>query len=240
MFSALLTVAAVYVAVRLGAIGLALFGLVLVVFQYLVGALLLSQRRAEEMERMATTDELTGSPNGGSFRNRVQAEIEAIGREDETFAVMLMDLDRFKEVNDTLGHHYGDELLRQLGPRLASCVGPEGLVARLGGDEFAVLSGRTTDRDAYIKLVGRLLRSAEQPLVVEALPLEVNASIGIARFPRDGEDASELLRCADIAMYAAKASQTGSLLYTPEPRPPLAAASEPSQRRAPRDRFDRR
>ncbi len=222
LFSALLTVAAVYIVVNAGSttvnrtMALALFGLVLVVFQYLVGALLLSQRRAETMERMATTDELTGLPNRESFRNRVQAEIEAIDHEDQTFAVMLMDLDRFKEVNDTLGHHYGDELLRQLGPRLAACVGPEGVVARLGGDEFAVLSGRTTDPDRYAKLVSRLLRSSEQPLVVDALPLEVNASIGVARFPDDGRDATELLRCADIAMYAAKESQTGSLLYTPE------------------------
>ncbi len=102
-----------------------------------------------------------------------------------TFAVMLMDLDRFKEVNDTLGHPYGDELLQAARARLASvrrC--PMGLVARLGGDEFAVLSGRTTDRDAYIKLVGRLLRSRRAAARGRGAAAQVGASIGIAVFPQ--------------------------------------------------------
>ena len=126
LFSALLTVAAVYIVVNAGSttvartMALALFGLVLVVFQYLVGALLLLSAVRETMERMATTDELTGLPNRESFRVRL-AGADRGGRAPgaQTFAVMLMDLDRFKEVNDTLGHHYGDELLKQFGPRLA-------------------------------------------------------------------------------------------------------------------------
>jgi diguanylate cyclase (GGDEF)-like protein len=181
-----------------------------------VGALLLSKQRAEDMERMATTDELTGLPNRESFRDRLQAEIDAVERPEDTFAVMLMDLDRFKEVNDTLGHHYGDQLLKQLGPRLAECVGPKGVVARLGGDEFAVLSGKTAEQESYIELANLLLEVMQEPLVVDEMSLEVGASIGIARFPDDGDDANQLLKCADIAMYAAKASQTGITVFTPE------------------------
>ncbi len=215
LFSALLTLAAVYLAVQWGTVGLALFGLVLIVFQYLVAALLLSQRRAEEMERMATTDELTGLPNRESFRARLKEQIEATEIGSEIFAVMLMDLDRFKEVNDTLGHHYGDLLLQQLGPRLRACVGPDGFVARLGGDEFAILSPRTAEADAYNNVARRLLAFVQRPLAVDDLSLEIGASIGIARYPLDGRDPSELLRCADIAMYAAKTAQSGCALFAP-------------------------
>jgi diguanylate cyclase (GGDEF)-like protein len=213
LFSALLTVAAVYVAVTLQTIGIVLFGVVLIVFQYLVGALLLSQQRARKMERMATTDELTGLPNREYFRARLTEQIEAAKHDGGTFTVMLMDLDRFKEVNDTLGHHCGDQLLRQLGPRLTACVGADGMVARLGGDEFAIVSPRSADADACDHLAQRLLKSVQRPLVVDELSLEISASIGIARFPVDGDNPNSLLRCADIAMYAAKAAQSGCAVY---------------------------
>jgi diguanylate cyclase (GGDEF)-like protein len=216
LFSALLTVAAVYVAVQSGTIGIALFGLVLVVFQYLVSALLLSQQRSEALRRMATTDELTGLPNRESFLARLGELIEATDPSEASLAVMLMDLDHFKEVNDTLGHHYGDVLLRQLGPRLAECVGPDGFVARLGGDEFAVLSGRGLGGETFGVLAERLLECVHQPLDIDELSLEVGASIGIARYPQDGDDPHALLRRADVAMYAAKESQGGYRLYQPE------------------------
>ena len=115
--------------------------LVLLIFQYLVGELLKSKQRGEELHRVATTDELTGLANRERFRARLDERIAAASATGDSFGVMLLDLDRFKEINDTLGHHFGDEMLRDLGPRLADAVGPEGLVARLGGDEFAVLPG---------------------------------------------------------------------------------------------------
>jgi diguanylate cyclase (GGDEF)-like protein len=215
LFSAALTMIAVYVAVQLGVTGLALFALVLVIFQYLVGALLVSKRRSEELQRMATTDELTGLANRERFRARLEQEIEA--REQPGGAVMLIDLDHFKEINDTLGHHYGDVLLQNLGPRLAACVGPAGLVARLGGDEFAVLPGVRTDQPKLLEeFASDLLGCIQQPFLVDELSLEVGASVGIARFPLDGGDAHTLLRRADIAMYSAKATQSGVALYTPE------------------------
>ncbi|MGZ4174342.1 MAG: diguanylate cyclase domain-containing protein, partial [Solirubrobacteraceae bacterium] len=191
LFSALLTMAAVYVAVSLGTIGIVLFGLVLLVFQYLIGELLVSKHRSDELRRMATTDELTGLANRERFHARIEEEITAAGPANERFAVMLMDLDRFKEVNDTLGHHYGDLLLRELGPRLVECVGSDGLVARLGGDEFAVLPGaRSEDPEFLEELAGRLLACVQEPFTVDELSLEVGASVGIACFPVDGRSAN--------------------------------------------------
>jgi diguanylate cyclase (GGDEF)-like protein len=213
--SALLTIAAVYVSAVAGTVGLGLVALVLVVFQYLVGALLLSRHRSEELRRLASTDDLTGLANRQQFAERLTAEIETPDH-GGGFAVMLMDLDRFKEVNDTLGHHYGDIVLRELAPRLSECVGPDGLVARLGGDEFAVLSARGGAISVFEQLALRLLDVVQRPVCVDELLLEVGASIGIARFPDDGSDAHALLRCADIAMYAAKEMRSGVQLYTPE------------------------
>ena len=223
LFSALLTMAAVYMAVHMGTVGIVLLALMLVVFQYLVGELLTSKRRGDELHRVATTlrrvattDELTGLPNREYFRTRLAERIAEAERTKSTFAVMLIDLDRFKEVNDTLGHHYGDELLRELGPRLAASVGPAGLVARLGGDEFAVLPGGTADSKRLEEVATRLLACIKQPMVLDEMTLEVGGSIGISRYPADGDDTHALLRRADVAMYAAKEVQSGWKRYAPE------------------------
>jgi diguanylate cyclase (GGDEF)-like protein len=217
LFSALLTLAAVYVANHLGTGGLALFGIVLVIFQYLVGELLTSKRRSEQLQRVATTDELTGLANRERFREVVEERLAAAGRSGSTLSVMLMDLDRFKEINDTLGHHYGDVLLRDLGPRLVAAIGEGGLVARLGGDEFGILTRDDTDDLAVLdRVIARLFTCVSEPFSVDELSLEVGASVGVARFPHDGEDSHALLRCADIAMYAAKESQIDYKIYSAE------------------------
>jgi diguanylate cyclase (GGDEF)-like protein len=125
-----------------------------------------------------------------------------------------MDLDRFKEINDTLGHHYGDVLLRDLGPRLVETVGEEGLVARLGGDEFGILASPSVETpEAIEQEVARLMDCVGAPFSVDELSLEVGASIGVSHFPEDGEDSHALLRCADIAMYAAKEAQADFKVY---------------------------
>jgi diguanylate cyclase (GGDEF)-like protein len=214
LFSALLTMAAAYAAVVAGTVGILLAVLVLLIFQYLIGELLRSQQRGEELRRMATTDELTGLANREVFRGRLDERIATAKASDEKFGVMLCDLDRFKEINDTLGHHFGDELLRDLGPRLAEAIGPDGLVARLGGDEFAVLPGESTaDPDELEAIARRLMACVQQPVGVDEMLLEVGVSIGIARFPRDGEDPHSLLRSADVAMYAAKEAHSGCKVY---------------------------
>ncbi len=214
LFSALLMMAAVFVAVEMGTTGLALFVVVLAIFQYLVGELLKSKHRGEKLDRIATTDELTGLPNRERFRARLDERIAAAAATGDTFGVMLLDLDRFKEVNDTLGHHFGDEILRDLGPRLGEAVGPGGLVARLGGDEFAVLPGESTgDADELEAIARRLMECVQRPVEVDDMTLEVGVSVGISRFPRDGDDPHSLLRSADVAMYAAKEAHAGCKVY---------------------------
>jgi diguanylate cyclase (GGDEF)-like protein len=217
LFSALLTMGAVYLAIQLGTIGLAVLGLMFVIFQYLVGELLTSKQRSQDLQRMVTTDELTGLANRERFQQVVEERIASARRTDGCFTVMLIDLDRFKEINDTLGHHYGDVLLRDLGPRLVTAIGPAGVVARLGGDEFGVLPAEGDHDLAVIdNVVARLMGCVSEPFAVDELSLEVGASIGIARFPEDGEDSHALLRCADIAMYAAKEAQCDYKVYAAE------------------------
>jgi diguanylate cyclase (GGDEF)-like protein len=218
LFSALLGMAAVYLTIQLGTTGIVVLGLMFVIFQYLVSELLVSKRRSKDLQRLATSDDLTGLANRERFREAVNGRIDEAGRTGRGLAVMLMDLDRFKEINDTLGHHYGDVMLRELGPRLVAAIGPEGLVARLGGDEFAVLLAEGTHDTAVLEHAAeRLSNCVVEPFaVVDELSLEVGASIGIARFPEDGEDSHALMRCADIAMYAAKEAQCGYKIYAAE------------------------
>src|SRR5579862_2107755 len=217
LFSAVLTVFALYFVVKTGTIGIGVLLITLAIFQYLVGELLTSQRRAEELQRMATTDELTGLANRERFHAAVEEKLDSAIRTKSPFAVMLIDLDHFKEINDTLGHHYGDVLLRDLGPRLAACAGEGGLVARLGGDEFAVLTAtRTDDEQELYGIAEELIARVQEPLVVDQMTLEVGASIGISRYPHDGDDASALLRRADIAMYKAKEGNADYKLYEAE------------------------
>ena len=206
LFSAVLTLVAVYVVNQMHVPGLAMFALVLVVFQRLVGELLLSQRRGEELRVAATTDELTGLANRKEFSDRLNAEIEISEQSGVTFGVLLLDLDHFKDINDTLGHQFGDDLLADLGPRLAARIGERGLVARFGGDEFGILPARRSDDVIALgQIVDEVLRCVREPVLVKEITLEMDASIGVSRYPENGTDAQTLLRRADIAMYAAKA-----------------------------------
>jgi diguanylate cyclase (GGDEF)-like protein len=215
LFAAVLTVIAVYFVVETGAIGIVVLLITLAIFQYLVGELLTSQRRAQELHRKATTDDLTGLANRQRLQTAVEEQIAASRESGQPFALMLIDLDRFKEINDTLGHHYGDVLLRDLGPRLRTCVGDDGVIARLGGDEFAVLpAARTDDPDILGEIATELVACVSEPVVVDHMTLEVGASIGISRFPLDGEDVHSLLRRADVAMYAAKDEHGSHKLYS--------------------------
>jgi diguanylate cyclase (GGDEF)-like protein len=214
LFSAVLTVLAAYLANKLGVAGLGIVAIVLVVFQYLVRELLISQHRGQELEVKATTDELTGLANRKHFNDEVDAAIATADGSPATFGVLLLDLDHFKDINDTLGHQYGDDLLADMGPRLAARIGEGGLVARFGGDEFAILPAvRTENMAALTAIVEDVLACIREPIKFDDITLQVDASIGVARFPHDGQDAQTLLRRADIAMYSAKAERDGHRFY---------------------------
>jgi diguanylate cyclase (GGDEF)-like protein len=164
-------------------------------------------------EHMALHDGLTGLPNRILFRDRLHQAVLHAKREGTTVGVMLIDLDRFKEINDTLGHHNGDILLQQVGPRLRKVLRESDSVARLGGDEFAILLPEVSGREETRRIAERVRRALEQPFAVGELTLDVEASVGIAMFPEHGRDVDVLLQRADLAMYVAKSNREGSRMY---------------------------
>jgi diguanylate cyclase (GGDEF)-like protein len=171
--------------------------------------------RERDKEYQALHDMLTGLPNRTMFQERLREAIDHAEQEGTSLAVMIMDLDHFKEINDTLGHHYGDLLLQEIGPRLSGVLRPGDLMARLGGDEFGVVLPELADDHVAIRVAERLMEEMEQPVVVEGVALDVSASIGIAAFPMHSQDVETLLRRADVAMYAAKDSGGGYEVYSP-------------------------
>jgi diguanylate cyclase (GGDEF)-like protein/PAS domain S-box-containing protein len=177
----------------------------------------ISDRKRAEHDLLHRTlhDPLTELPNRLYFYEAVTQAIAAAQGRGE-LAVLLIDLDRFKEINDTLGHHYGDLLLCEFASALRRHVRAPDTLARLGGDEFALLLHVDGDAAAAASsAVGRIEELLARPYQVEGLPLSIEASIGVACFPGDGEDVDQLLQCADIAMYTAKASGVGHALYEP-------------------------
>jgi diguanylate cyclase (GGDEF)-like protein/PAS domain S-box-containing protein len=174
------------------------------------------RRHAEAaLAHQATHDALTGLPNRVLLLDRLQQAIAAARRDGTTLSLLLMDLDRFKEVNDTLGHHAGDLLLQQVGTRLHSALREVDTIARLGGDEFAVIL-HGTGADGVSTIVEALLERLQAPFVVEGQPVAIGASIGVALWPAHGEDSDTLMRRADVAMYVAKRGNAGFAIYTAE------------------------
>lgn len=167
--------------------------------------------RLQHSNRQAFTDDLTGLAN----RRHLLTSLEtAIAGSDHDVALLLIDLDGFKELNDTLGHHAGDEVLRQIGPRLEGALQPGDTLARLGGDEFAVVLAPGDETSA--SAAGLRLRSAlERSFAVGGIRVHIDASIGIALFPEHARDALGLLQRADVAMYEAKRTRTGHEVYLP-------------------------
>ena len=169
--------------------------------------------RVLTLEKQALHDVLTSLPNRLLFLDRLEHAIVTGERERERFAVMIMDLDRFKEVNDAFGHHAGDLLLQQVANRLRGQVRASDTVARLGGDEFALLLPGVGDANVAMAMADKLLGALTAPFLIEERMIDVGASIGVVLWPQHGGDATILLRRADSAMYRAKTTNAGVVLH---------------------------
>ena len=161
-------------------------------------------RSEENIARMARHDALTDLPNRLLFREKMSDGLARVAAVGESMAVMCIDLDNFKTVNDTLGHPFGDRLLRSVGERLRSVIGDGDTIARIGGDEFAVLQSATTPTVAE-RLAGSLIETMSQSIVLDGHEFNTGISIGIAIAPHDGTASDDLMKCADLALYRAKA-----------------------------------
>jgi diguanylate cyclase (GGDEF)-like protein len=170
-------------------------------------------RAAIAKEHQSVHDALTGLPNRVLFRDRVEQAIHAGRRSGQGCSVMLMDLNHFKEINDTLGHHQGDRLLQEVAARLRATLRASDTVARLGGDEFGILLHGVADPVQAGIVAESLLERLREPFAVDATTLQVGGSIGVACHPAHGSDVEILIQRADIAMYAAKGASTGHAVF---------------------------
>ena len=168
------------------------------------------QRAQERITHLARFDELTGLANRTQFRERINAMLASPLKREKHVMIHLIDLDRFKGINDTLGHPVGDKLLQEVASRLSAVIKPEDMITRFGGDEFVVLQGATKRRQDAKMLAQRLAKALEKPFEIDGHRIDISASIGIAMAPKDGLDADQLLKKADMALYAAKNGGRGS------------------------------
>jgi diguanylate cyclase (GGDEF)-like protein len=172
------------------------------------------RKAAEEaLQHQSFHDALTGLPNRTLLHDRLRQAILKAQRTYEPLALLVMDIDRFADINDTLGHHFGDVVLQHFGQRLLETMRTSDSVARLGGDEFAILA-QAADDEGALRLAKRVLDAMEQPFVLDGINLDVEASIGIALYPFHGADANTLIQRADVAMYNAKQARSGYSFYT--------------------------
>ena len=168
-----------------------------------VGIAVNQRRLTDELAFQASHDALTLLPNRIGLHRRLDDALGQARLQGTGIAVLFLDLDRFKQINDTLGHSAGDRILQQVASRLRNCLGPQDTLARMGGDEFTAVASHVDPAEAT-QTAGKLLAAVRAPCRVGEQELFVTASIGISLFPRDGDDGDALLRCADQAMYSAK------------------------------------
>ncbi|MEK7666833.1 MAG: EAL domain-containing protein, partial [Pseudomonadota bacterium] len=175
------------------------------------------RRQAEEtIHRLAYIDPVTGLPNRVRFREQVQQAIEEAKKQRHPLVLLHLNLEHFREINDTLGHNRGDSLLQQVGMRLRSALFTPDVVARLGADEFGILLPRLAAIDNVRHIIKKIQDCLEAPFTIDGIPIAVEASIGVATMPEHADDADTLLQRADIAMYRAKRMASGYAVYTPE------------------------
>jgi diguanylate cyclase (GGDEF)-like protein len=170
----------------------------------------------EQLRHQATHDELTGLANRALLQDRLEQSIHYANRSRRLVAVLLLDLDRFKVINDSLGHGFGDELLCSVARRLEQTIREADTVARMGGDEFAILLAEVADVEDVGLVARKILEQLTQPYLIEGREVTVTASLGISIYPQDGTDAQTLQRNADVAMYRAKEEGNSFRFYTPE------------------------
>ncbi len=195
----------------------ALGAFVLAIVIRMAGATGEKKERAEaQLAHQALHDMLTGLPNRGMFYERTEDVLDRAKADGSSTAVMLFDLDRFKEINDTMGHNYGDRVLTEVGPRVTSVLRDGDTLARLGGDEFCVLLPRVHGESDAVQVANRIIAVLEFPFEVEGTILGIEASCGISLAPADGHSADLLLQRADVAMYVAKESQARVVVYRNE------------------------
>src|SRR5664280_3245255 len=173
------------------------------------------KERAEGLlAHQALHDMLTGLPNRLYFYDRTDDFLGHAADSDGFCAVMLFDLDRFKEINDTLGHKYGDFVLTEVGPRVRSVLRADDTLARLGGDEFCVLLPSVSGQEDAVRVADRIISVLEDPFEIRDSILGIEASCGIAMAPASGGTADLLVQQADVAMYVAKGSQSRVVVYS--------------------------
>lgn len=186
-----------------GVLGIA--GVALTVAYRLTARLRRRMAQAEEqMDRLAFYDQVTGLPNRRLFERELRQAVERVERESTGAALLLIDVDDFKKVNDSFGHAVGDKVLQMIGVRMASVLRPTDLVARIGGDEFGAILHGLYESDNAAKVARLMIEAIAAPFPTEPTPTHVGLSIGVAMLPGDGTDPAALLRCADMAMYVAK------------------------------------
>ncbi|MFT4938966.1 MAG: diguanylate cyclase (GGDEF)-like protein/PAS domain S-box-containing protein [Paraglaciecola sp.] len=184
----------------------------LVTIRNTVSQALANANQIKELDYMAHYDSLTGLSNRLLFHSTFEEKSSTAGY--QSAALLLLDLDRFKEINDTLGHHMGDILLQKIGPRLKQAFAEHNvLISRLGGDEFTLLIDNVSDDGVINSYANTLLNFLRKPFDIDSIMLEIDASIGIAKYPQDGNDSHALLRSADVAMYEAKRNGGGIKVY---------------------------
>ena len=174
------------------------------------------QQQAKANRHLASHDPLTGLPNRQLLRERTTKALKQAAKRHGSIALLLLDLDRFKEVNDTLGHHFGDLLLQQVGPRLNAVIRDADSIARLGGDEFVILLAELDDPTRATAIAERVVTALSASFLLDDVSVDVEVSIGIATSPEHGTTFDELLQHADIAMYAAKSAGNGYATYSPD------------------------
>jgi len=167
------------------------------------------------LEKIALFDSLTGLANRSLILNRLQIGVKNAKSHNNPLSVIMMDLDKFKHVNDTLGHDAGDELLKQAAVIIQDTLSDGDTIGRLGGDEFVLVLPDKDSKEAVI-IAQNILKAMNTELRILGNMLTIGMSLGISTYPENGSDNAALLKCADIAMYAAKRSDQGYCVYQPE------------------------